>query len=170
MFYAEPKIDLALLNDAAQDRKLGEDAVFVFNLHVEIVRLEHGSGFLQDADEAPGEQAMIGVVRHPRLEGAGRNPAEHAAAIQEAAVGPSDLGNVGVGRNATAVGENEAELGFGSLRKLFAEFSDFHNGAASFRAVVGASILQLVYSVNGILLKADTRGRGAGRPGSSLAF
>jgi hypothetical protein len=68
MFPTEVKGENAVLYRYVNRRELGNGTVFVFDLHVEIVRGKNRGGFRHDCRQFAWRQAVFDIVGHPRLQ------------------------------------------------------------------------------------------------------
>ena len=81
---------------------------------------------IKDVGELSGREPVLEVAGHPGLQQAGVHLAHCAATINEGLVHPSDLGDVGVDRNQSAIGHLEAQDSAGIAAEMFFELIDGH--------------------------------------------
>jgi len=93
------------------NRILGHDATIVFDLHFELIVRQDALAQLEDFGEPIRPQAMIGILPNVRLEQNGLVFAGHASAIDEVFRDVSHFGDVGMGRDKIAAGQDEARIG-----------------------------------------------------------
>lgn len=104
------------------NRELGKIAVFALHFDIEIILTEERLSLVQDRGKRSGEKAMIGVICHPCLKGAGRRVPDRPAAVDESPVGATNLSDVSVCLDPAAICQDEAEFMFWMLLKVPLEF------------------------------------------------
>jgi len=123
---AQLKQQRLTLNGPAKNRKLGNEWRFIFDIHREIIRFEERRRFFEDGQQFAGGQSVIRVVREPRLQTAKEFGAKSAAAINEPFVHARHFGDVRVGRNFPAGGQEKPDVPGGILREQGFEFGQVH--------------------------------------------
>lgn len=109
-----------------RDGKLRDERGFVLHIHIEVVGLQHWAGFVEDAQELPSGQTVMGVIGQPGLQATGAVVAQRAAAVDEVLVHAGNFGDVGVRRNLAAGRQKEADVLVGVTGELGLEFVKLH--------------------------------------------
>jgi hypothetical protein len=108
------------------ERKLRDEADFMFDIHVEIVRHENRPGLLQDFRELARRQPVIRVIGKPSLQAAQRVVTLRAAAIYESLVYACHFRDVSMSGDGISVRQKEADIRSRMLVQTFFQFSNIH--------------------------------------------
>ena len=124
----EPQIEhqRVFMHATGHHRELRNEAIFVFDLQRKLGQVQRLDGPSEDTCQLAGSQPVMRVVRHPSLQTAEGSLAQGGAAIEEPAVHPANLGDVGMRRNHAAIREDENNAGSRMLVEESVEFSNVH--------------------------------------------
>lgn len=95
------------------DRELGDQSILILDFHIEIVLPENRLRFLKDSSEATGQEPMIGIIRHPCLQGTMHRTANCAATVDECLLNAPYLGDMRVSLDQPTIWQNETKLVIG---------------------------------------------------------
>lgn len=118
--------DFAIRRFNCLERKLRNDADFVFHVHLHVIRAKNRRGHFKDFGKFPGGQPMVEIIGKPGLQAAMRVVTQSAAAIYKALVNPGHFRDVRVGGNAFAVWQHEPQMCGRPLIQFVFQFGDFH--------------------------------------------
>ena len=91
-----------------RDGILRDNAIFVFDFHIQVIMRKNALSQVQDGTEFAGAQTVILIVCDPRLKNARGNLANRAAAIDELLRDAANFGDVKMRRNGITVREDKA--------------------------------------------------------------
>jgi hypothetical protein len=105
VFGSQGKENPIIPNFGRENRELGEEAVLMLDLGLEIVLPEYGGGTIDDLGQLSRLKTVVDIVRYPRLEIEPGVFADGSATIEECFVDTTDLGDVGMRRDQASVGQ-----------------------------------------------------------------
>lgn len=121
MFGAECENDELGLQSHRLQRKLGDEAVLIFNFNVQIFGSENGCCAVDDIGQFSRSQTVIDVIGHPGLKTERGDLSGRSAAVQEGLINTTYLRDMRMRRNDTPVGEEESEVVAGLIPEGFEE-------------------------------------------------
>lgn len=126
MFHPESNDQFIEIANDADNGELRNQAIFILQLHLEIVISQNRSGTDDDIDQLAGWKPVISVVSHPGLKAKVGDFPDRRSTVQKGLVDPAHLGDVGVKRNHAAIRQDELEVVIGMFRQEVFEFGCFH--------------------------------------------
>jgi hypothetical protein len=104
VFDAQPENQKSIFGVGTDHWELREQTVLVLHFDVQFIGPQNRFRFSENRREASGEKPVFRIIRYPDLERARGGAANGSAAIDETAICPTYLGNMGMRRNTPAIG------------------------------------------------------------------
>ena len=123
----QPQIEILAIGSSVGDRILGDDATVVFDFDVQVGGWKYFGSELQNLGETTSLKPVMGIISDMGLEQRLLFPAGFAAAVNEGSDDVTDFGDVGMGGDGIAAGEDEPGKGIRILVEEAAELGKFHD-------------------------------------------
>jgi hypothetical protein len=123
---AQGEDDGRLGDSSAFNWELGDQPIFVFEFHVQVLIPDDGGSAINDLCKFSGWKSVIRILGHPSLEGEVGDFTNGGTAIQKGLVDPSHLGDVGVNRNSATIWKDELKMMLGMGNEEFQECRGIH--------------------------------------------
>jgi hypothetical protein len=123
---AEVEVQHSIIDCGTHDRKLRNESILILNLDREIPVWQNILRMIEDAGQFSGDEPVLTIIRHPRLEKTRLHRTPRASAVHEVPRHVPDLRDVKVIRYPPAVGKNEAQWLVCVKGELGKEVRDVH--------------------------------------------